>query len=125
MGECELKIQNNSNKFIPTRFIITEHGTSVMGLDGLRNLDVSISLIVNTNPENNHFSSLPMDIGEMIKICCNCSGRMKIDPVELEYVPYPKFFKARSLAFGIRDPIKMQIDELIQSRTISPVQSSN
>ena len=70
-------------------------------------------------------NNIPRDIREMIHTCSNAEGGMSITPVRLETQSQSQFIKARPLAFGIRDAVKTELDNLVQSGIITPITSSS
>lgn len=142
------------DKTYNTKFAVTPKGPSILGLDGLRSLKFNIVLMTenkrkhnsdslskpemrstnsiptscspNPQPSNPHTSNeLSSQTRAEIHKCSGAIGGMRIDPVRLEVSSPPKFFKARPLAFGIRDGVKAEIDKLVEDGILSPVKSSS
>ena len=87
----------------------------VLGLDGLKALDVQI--VLNT-------SIMPQQIKNLINDCSRCSGGMKIPPVSLETSSTPIFCKARPVSFGLKAAVKGALDSMVADGIIQPVAAS-
>ena len=98
--------------------LVTEHGPSVLGLDGLRALQVKVAL-------HSNYSSPAGDIGRLLKACGANSGGMDVPPVRLEVDAEPKFCKARPMPFGLRAAVEKNIQDLVADGILSPVKSSS
>ena len=99
-------------------FFVTKSGPCILGLDGLRQLNVEIALHADA------VSALPPDIAELIHQGSRTEGGMKVEPIRLETTIDPIFCKSRPIAFGIREAVKKQLDEMVSEGIISPVEAS-
>lgn len=112
---------------IPLKVVITVDGPSVLGLDGLRALQVqlvfeasSTSTVTPTSVSN----GLSSEIKDLIVRCGNNQGGMQIPPVHLEVTGQPIFMGNRSIPFGLRSAVKDNLDEMVKKGILQPVQSS-
>ena len=113
VGKFTTRVQTQSHESDVT-FIVAKDGPSVLGLDGLRSLNVDVILNVNIDSE----------ITKLIAQCNNNKGGMKIDPVKLQCSGQPVFAKARSIPYGLRQPVKKILDDLVNDGILQPVASS-
>ena len=113
VGKITTKVKTSSHKSDVT-FIVAKEGPSVLGLDGLRSLNVDVILNINIESE----------ITQLIAQCNNNQGGMKIDPIKLECSGQPVFAKARPIPYGLRQPVKQILDDLVHDGTLQPVTSS-
>ena len=123
-GQIRVPVQDSkSTNPIPITFIITKSGPSILGLDGLRELNVDV--VLQTSTSNSQPTSLSSEIKKLIHSCSNNSGGMNVPPVTLETTETtPKFYKARPMAFGLRPAVQQGIKDLVASGILSPVQTS-
>jgi hypothetical protein len=89
----------------------------VLGLDGLRRLNITLALTCSSFP-------LSTEIEKLIYQCSQCSGGMKTEPISLETSGEPVFFKARPMAYGLMEPVKKTLDGMVTDGIIEPVDSS-
>ena len=121
-----------------TKFIITSEGPSVLGLEGLRRLNLNIVLVAEPCPKTDNRNKvtssssvsvqnneLPSEIKKIIHSSSVASGGMRISPVNLQCSQPPKFLNARPLAFGIRDGVHREIQNLVSEGILSPVKTSS
>ena len=97
---------------------MTTVGPAVLGLDGLRALNVQVALNIHQQPP------LPEDIKYLIVQCANNRGGMKIDPIHLETTGDPIFMKTRPLAFGMRAAVRSKLDEMIQDGVLESLSTA-
>lgn len=106
------------NNQVNLPIIITDTGPTILGLDGLRLLNINIVL-------NSDFSTtLPQAIKDLICACSNCSDGINIEPINLECSGDPKFMKARPIPYGLREPVKKSLDDLVAQGILKAVTSS-
>jgi len=96
--------------------IITKSGPSVLGLDALRALKVNLVLHTSPSPSS--------EVASLIHQSSLNRGGMKVDPIHLQTQGDPKFLKARPIAFGLRDPVRKNLQELVAEGILKPVSSS-
>ena len=92
----------------------------MLGLDALRALKVDI--VLSTNWDKGE--ALPAEITRLIARCGANRGGMRIPPVHLQTSASPVFHKARPLAYGLREAVKANLDELVRDGILEPVQAS-
>jgi transposase InsO family protein len=100
------------------QFLITEEGPCVLGLDGLRALNVELVLNSRTS------SNLSAEISKLIASCSNCKGGMNVPPVHLEVDSEPIFRKARPVPLGLRPAVESQLNAMESSGVLVRVPSS-
>ena len=105
------------NEIVKLPLIITESGPLVLGLDGLRTLKVQVVLNALADPPSSEISNL-------IKICNENKGGMRINPVQIEVSGDPVFLKARPVAFGLRAAVEKNLQNLVSDGILRPVESS-
>lgn len=117
LGEVRINAKDEySTDAVPLDLLITDRGPSVLGLDGLRALQVKVVLN----------SSTPSgEIGRLLKACGSNSGGMDVPPVRLEVEAEPKFCKARPMPFGLRAAVEKNLQDLVSEGILSPVRSSS
>jgi len=86
-GETTVDVCGESGKG-KLRLLVTSHGPSVLGLDGLRELSVNIVLSTTQTP-----TELPAEIVTLIKDCGKHKGGMDVPPVQLEVTGPPIFYR--------------------------------
>lgn len=117
-GEAQVLVKcHESDQSTPLSLVITERGPSVLGLDGLRALNVNIVLEVDT--------SMPSTITTLIHQCSKASGGMKIPPEKLEVTCEPIFRKARPVPYGLQSAVKQNIQEMVNNGILQKVDSSS
>jgi hypothetical protein len=116
LGKLSLPV-HVEDKRCSLEFLITKKGPSVLGLDGLRRLNIAISLTCS----NLH---LPLEVENLIVQCSQSRGGIKIEPVHLEVVGEPVFLKARTMAYGLMDVVKKTLDDLVTDGILEPVNCS-
>ena len=114
IGKADVRANGKSVTFFITRF-----GPFILGLNGLRELDVEIALHADS------VKTLPPLIADLVHRCSRTEGGMKVQPVKLEATMDPIFCKTRPLAFGMREPVKKQLDEMVSNGIITPVDASS
>ena len=117
-GQASLQVtdQQNDNPQ-PLTFVITERGPNVLGLDGLRALQVNVVLNAQT--------PLPASIKSLIHNCSNNTGGISIDPIKLEVDCDPIFRKARPVPYGLRPAVEQNIKDLVSEGILKEVHSSS
>lgn len=120
LGEVTLSVKSAITKHCATvRFIITTDGPRLLGLDGLRALNVSIVLQTQLSP------NLPQQVTRLIDKCDRNAGGMRIPPVRLIARTAPIFVRARPVPIGLQAAVKRNIDELTSEGILRPVASSS
>jgi len=114
-GYVDLPVETEGG-IMQLRFHIVNHGTNLLGLEGLRKLDLNLSkfLYVDLN-----------FLSKMIDQASRNTGQLKLPPVELTCLAEPKFLKSRPLAYGLRDAVKENLQSLEQQGILEKVQSSS
>lgn len=113
----------SDNGPIPLTFVLTEAGPSVLGLDGLRALNVQ--LVLQSSTSRTTPTPLPIEVKELVVRCGRSEGGLKIQPVHLETTGHPIFMRARPLAYGLRAAVKTSLDNLVQDGVLEPVRTSS
>ena len=113
-------------------FTVTEKGPMVLGLDGLRALQVQIVLQYRTRsiprplatPHQQGTTGMSQKIASLVNDCSRCTGGMRIPPVHLETDSSPIFFRARPVAFGLRAAVKSTLETMVADGVLQPVTAS-
>ena len=121
LGEVQQLARSVPGAQVPLNLIITKQGPAVLGLDGLRSLQVQVALKTSGEAASD---PLPTTVQELITRCSNHEGGMRIAPIHLETSGQPVFMKNRQVPFGLRVPVKECLDEMVRSGVLQPVQSS-
>ena len=117
LGQVQVNANNaNSTSTVPLDLLITDRGPSILGLDGLRALEVKVVLSTSTPS---------CEIGRLLKACGTNSGGMDVPPVKLQVDAEPKFCKARPVPFGLRAAVEKNLQELVSEGILSPARSSS
>jgi len=120
LGEIAVEVHTTKGNKGYVKFIVTRDGPCILGLDSLRTLHVTWVFGVKVDKP---FVSLPLQ--KLISECSSAKGGMKVKPISLDVAKSdPIFCKARPMAFGIRDTVKAEIEKLISSGILEPVQTS-
>jgi transposase InsO family protein len=117
LGECDLPVVKGASR-VMVDFLVTSDGPCILGLDGLRKMNVAITLATNVDGGGG-------GVSELIQQCNGNKGGMKVQPVHLDVDSDPLFFKSRPLAYGMREGVKRNIDSLVADGILSPVRSSS
>lgn len=112
---------NKGNTTATLPIYVTNVGPTVLGLDGLRALNIQIAL---STQATNVQMPLKNRIKELIYQASQNKGGMKIEPVSLDYVGDPKFLKSRPMSYGLRGPVEENIKNMVNDGILSPVHSS-
>ena len=116
LGEADIKVKGESSGPAQLKMIVTQGGPPVLGLDGLRALDVRVvfntAATTGASEDSQHLSK---SITDLIKQCGTCTGGMKVKPVTLEVTCPPIFLKARPIAFNLRGAVEKNLQELVQA----------
>ena len=99
--------------------LITKSGPNVLGLEGLRTLQIQLVL------GNDIPAPLSQPIRNLIFECSQSKGGINIEPVSLEHVGDPKFSKARPLSYGLQGPVQQNLNDLVSEGILKPVNSSS
>ena len=125
LGETTVMVKGETSDTTQLKMIVTQEGPTVLGLDGLRALDVSVVFNTATArgvPASNQH--LPKSITDLIQQCGKCTGGMKVQPVTLQVTCPPIFLKARPIAFNLRGAVEKNLQELVQSGILTPISTS-
>ncbi|VDP55482.1 unnamed protein product, partial [Schistosoma mattheei] len=117
-GCCELLIRGYNSSYIPCEFLVSETGLSILGLKNLKKLKVELSFLV--FKENSDTL-----LKDLIAMCANCSGGMKIQPIKLQVQGDPVFLKRRIIPYGLREAVHKTLNDLCAKGIIEPIQSSS
>ena len=117
IGTTTIGLKVDSGIFVNIPFLVSAYGPSLLGLKALKLLNVQISLCTKLSAE-----SL---LRELVLKCSKCVGDMKIQPIHLEIEGDPIFLKRRSIPYGLREPVKKELDKLAEQGILMPVESSN
>ena len=110
----------NTTTFKSVRFIVIPKGPSVIGLRGIQQLPMSFSLAAQT-VDSNTSNTIP----ELIVKCSTNKGGMKVSHIHLQVNGDPVFLKRRVVPYGLREPVKKEIDNLVSDGIIFPVEQSH
>ena len=109
----------------PVQYYITENTPTLLGLDGIRILDIDLDKCKQTeinliNNIANNNSRIQEIVGQLNK----SKGGMNIAPVHLHYEGPPVFMKARNLPYGNKEAVKHTIDQHMREGILVKVQAS-
>ena len=118
LGECNCPISSSPKSAkVTIRFLVSNNSHAIMGLDGLRALDIKISLSTSISPN--------MEISECIQKCSKVTGGMKVPSIHLSVGDAtPIFMKRRVLPYGLREPVKKVLNDLVHDGILQPVETS-
>ena len=115
-GELYVDLKSDQNgPFHSVRFLITEKGPCVLGLEELRSIEGHLTL--STQVES-------PEILDLITKCSELRGGMRIQPVSLEVSCDPIFQKSRPIPYGLRDAVHSGLQKLVDEGIVTPVESS-
>jgi len=102
------------------KFYVVDVGPNILGIDGIRQLKVNLSEILqicSVTATDDNLSSL-------IHKLDNTTGGMHIDPVHLDCNSEGKFYRARPLAYGIKEAVCSSLTDLCNQGILKPVENS-
>ena len=118
LGQFPTRVRSKDNKNeVCLNLLVTSEGPAVLGLDGLRALNVQVALTVDE-------PFLSEDIKHSIVQCANNEGGMKVNPIHLKVTGDPIFLKSRPLAFRMRAAVKNKLEEMVKDGVLEPVSST-
>ena len=95
---------------------VTPIGPDILGLNGIKQLKVNLSDICTVSTDKK--------LSELIQRVASNEGGLRIDPVHLVCNSEPKFFRARPLAYGLRDAVQQNLSKLVDDDILEKVQYS-
>ena len=117
IGSCYIQTADDIGGFrIP--FVVVESGPSVLGLDALEILNITLSMSC-------EIPDIDDSLLKMVKMCAEATGGMRIEPIKLKYVGKPQFFKARQLPLGLKEPVSENLLQLEKEGIIEKVSLSS
>lgn len=115
-GSVEIEIQK-SHSYVKVKFHIIGQGPSLLGLEGIRKIEFRLEEILSVCDQENQ-------IVELIHKCANNKGGMNIEPISFKNTATPKFFRARPIAYGLKDAVKINLDLLCAEDVLETVSHS-
>jgi len=100
-------------------FLLISQQHYILGLDNLSKLNFNYNISMACSS-----TTLPKEVQAKVAHCGALTGGMNINPVEIDCPADPVFFKARTIAYGLREPVQANLNDLVQRGIISPVTSS-
>ena len=119
--QADVRIGDSNSRI---NLVITKSGPTVLGLDSLRALKVDVVLQTSAAPSESNTAAPSSEISTLIHQCSLNQGGIKIDPVHLETRGDPRFLKARPMAFGLRDAVHKNLQDLVSDGILRAVSSS-
>jgi len=102
--------------------VVTGRGPSLMGRDWLSKLEVSIGMI-NSLEDSNQLDDLLEEYSDVFRSGLGCLQGMKVH-LTIDSSVTPKFHKARTVPFVLREKVEAELQRLEGLGIISPVQFS-
>ena len=123
IGEVQLQVTDfNSTQPVLLQLRITDRGPAVLGLDGLRALQVKVAL---GTSQFDTMDTPSNQIGQLLKKCSSTIGGIVMPPLQLVVSSDPVFCKARSVPLGLRAAVEDNIKKLVADGVLTPVKTSS
>ena len=117
LGQFRTRVRTEDGNGAWLTILITSGGPTVLGLDGLKALNIKFAFSAEKQ-------SLPDDIKQLIAQCSQNEDGMRVQPIHLEFAGEPVFLKARPLPFELRAAVKAKVDEMVKDGVLQPVAAS-
>ena len=123
VGECELEVEYNGFTGNLPAVVISGEGPCLLGRNWLQHISLDWSAIFN-------LTTMDTQLNEILEAHSTVfqEGLGKVEGVKakiyIDTSEKPRFFKARPVAYTLREQIERELDRLVKEGTIEPVEFS-
>ena len=123
MGECELEVEYNEFRGDLPTVVISGEGPCLLGRNWLRHISLHWSAIFNLTTMDKDFNAI---LDAHSTVFQESLGKVEGAKTEIyiDSSEKPQFFKARPVAYPLREKIETELDQLVKEGTIEPVEFS-
>ena len=116
IGKTNISLVDESGQIHSVEFIVIPRGPSLLGMSGITEMGVSFNCsdCLNCTPSTH----------SLFQECCSLKGGMVTDPVSINVEGAPVFAQRRILPYGLREPVKKALEDLVADGILSPVSES-
>ena len=123
VGECEVEVEYNGFKGNLVAVVISGKGPCLLGQNWLQRISLDWSAIFNLTTMDKELNAILEAHSTVFQ-----EGLGKVEGVKAKiYInssEKPRFFKARPVAYTLREKIETELDRLVKEGTIEPVEFS-
>ena len=123
VGECEVEVEYNGFKGNLVAVVISGEGPCLLGRNWLQHISLDWSAIFNLTTMDKELNAILEAHSTVFQ-----EGLGKVEGVKAKiYInssEKPRFFKARPVAYTLREKIETELDRLVKEGTIEPVEFS-
>ena len=123
VGECEVEVEYNGFKGHLVAVVIIGEGPCLLGRNWLQHFSLDWSAIFNLTTMDKELNAILEAHSTVFQ-----EGLGKVEGVKakiyIDSSEKPRFFKARPVAYTLREKIETELDRLVKEGTIEPVEFS-